>query len=663
MRLGGRIAFGGDYNPEQWSEETWAEDVALMREAGVNLVTVGVFAWARLEPRPGEYDFGWLDRVLELLHENGVAVDLATATASPPPWLVKRHPEMLPVTAEGVRLGPGSRQHYCPSSPVYRDAAVRLASTIADRYGGHPALALWHVGNEYGVHTAECFCEVSAHDFRRWLRDRHGGLDELNAAWGTTFWSGRYGSFEEVEPPRRAPYAHNPAHVLDWRRFCSDAMVECFRLERDVLRDRTPDIPVTTNFLGVKPACDLWSWAAEEDVVSSDHYPDPADPRAPQAAALDADTMRSLRDGQPWLLMEQAAGAVDWRPRNQPKPPGVMRLGSLQAVARGSDSVLFFQWRAGRRGAEQFHSAMLPHGGRETRIFREVAAVGAELGRLGDLAGTRVEAHVALILDWDAWWALEAGPRPSLDLRVPELLRAYHRALWEANVAVDVRPPEAELGSYRLVVVPSLFAVSDAEAANLTEFAARGGHMVMGCFSGIVDLDRAVRLGGHPAAFRKLLGLRVDDFWPLAEHDDVALVDDAAATKGTGSVWSEWIEPEGAEALLRFASGDLARRPALLRHSYGAGTATYVATCPDPALLRDVMAEACAAANVPPVLPDAPAGVEAVRRGRALFLLNHGRDTVAIELPGPYRSLLDGATYDRALRLAARDADVLVEAA
>ncbi len=629
-RLGGRIAYGGDYNPEQWPEATWRDDVALMAEAGVNLVTVGVFSWARIEPRPGEFDFDWLDRVLDLLHRGGIAVDLATATASPPAWLVRAHREVLPVTEDGVRLDHGARQHYCPSSSAYRDAALRLVEALAARYAEHPALALWHVGNEYGVHTAACYCDASAEHFRAWLRERYGDVESLNRGWGTEFWSQRYGTFEEVNPPRRAPTFRNPGQVLDWRRFCSDALLECYRAERDLLRRATPHVPVTTNFYGPPGVLDLWAWAAEEDVVSNGSYPDPADPAAAVGAALTADLMRSLRAGQPWLLIEQAAGAVNWRPRNLPKPPGVMRLWSLQALARGADGLLFFQWRASVRGAERFHSGMLPHGGRDTRVFREVCELGAELRQLAGLAGRRVHAEVAMLLDWDAWWALESGPRPSQELRLLDQLLACYAALYEQGVTVDFRPPGADLSAYRLVVVPSLFSVSDAAAAALAAYVERGGHLVLSFFSGIADEDGAIRTGGHPGAFRELLGVVVDDFWPLApgETRELAWADGTPA--GTGSVWSEWLEPRGAEVLMSFADGELAGRPAAARK----GRALYLATRPDPATMRALMADVCAAADVAPALDGAPPSVEAVRRGDSLVLLNHGSEPVEVELPG-----------------------------
>jgi len=274
------LLYGGDYSPDQWPEAVWPEDVRLMREAGVNLVSLGIFAWSRLEPKEGKFDFDWLDRIMNLLHEGGVSVDLATATASPPPWLSHAHPEMLPELADGVRLWPGGRQHYCPSSPIYRDATRRLVNALASRYAKHPALAMWHVGNEYACHVPACYCDVSARSFRQWLEKRYGSVDELNRAWGADFWSQRYSEWDEILPPRRTPTWPNPSHQLDFMRFSSDELLECYEVERAVLTARTPGIPVTTNFMRFFKPLDYWKWAEREDIVSDDVYQDPLDPEA-----------------------------------------------------------------------------------------------------------------------------------------------------------------------------------------------------------------------------------------------------------------------------------------------------------------------------------------------------------------------------------------------
>ncbi len=450
------MLYGGDYNPEQWPEETWLEDVELMREAGVNLVSVGIFSWALLEPEEEVYDFAWLDRVIDLLWSNGIAIDLATPTASPPAWLARRYPEVLPVTDDGVRLELGSRRHACPSSPILRAASVRIAEQLARRYGSHPALAMWHVSNEYGCHLPACYCEVSAAHFRRWLETRYGSLAELNRVWGTAFWGQRYGSFDQIAPPRRTPASVNPTQALDWRRFCSDAFLECFEAERDVLAAATPDVPVTTNFMCRFQPVDYWKWAGREDVVTLDSYPDPSDPEAHIQAALDYDLTRSLAAGRPWLLLEHATGAVNWRPVNVPKRPGQMRLWAKQAVARGSDGAMFFQWRAARAGAEKFHSGMVPHAGRRARGWRETVALGDELRALAEVAGTTVEADVAILFDWDNWWAFDGADHPSQLLDLQRIVLDWYRPLFAANVAVDFAHPAQDLSGYRLVVAPGL---------------------------------------------------------------------------------------------------------------------------------------------------------------------------------------------------------------
>ncbi|MGW7516662.1 beta-galactosidase [Streptomyces sp. NPDC054796] len=666
-----RVHFGGDYNPEQWPEEVWAEDMRLMREAGVTMVTAGIFSWARAEPRPGEWDFGWFDRVMGNLADAGIEVCLATMTASPPPWLSHRHPEILPVTADGRLLHPGSRQHYCPSSPVYRAHAVRLVERLAARYADHPALTMWHVGNEYGCHTRQCYCDVSADDFRRWLRERYGTVDALNDAWSTAFWSQAYSGFEEVLPPRAAPTFPNPAQQLDFHRFSSDALLACHLAEREVLGRVTPGVPVTTNFMPHHKPVDQFAWAAHEDVVSLDFYQDPHDPETHLGAALAFDLMRSAGHGAPWMLLEQAPSAVNWRPRNGPKPPGAMRLWSWQAVAQGADAVLYFQWRQSRGGAEKFHSAMVPHGGTGTRTFREVTALGRELASVPQLAGSRVAPpEVALVQDWNSWWALELDSHPSTALSHTERFLAHHRPLFEANVPCDVVPPGRELSGYRLVIVPSLYLLSEETAARLTAFVRDGGHLLVSFFSGIVDDCDRVHLGGYPAPLREVLGLTVEEFWPLAEGATVTVRGGTGHEKGpvgeaSGDLWSEAVRLEGAEAVARFDGGELDGAPAVTRHGYGEGVAWYVGTRLDASATRALLDAVREEAGVGPVLPGLPDGIQATVREaddgtRFLFLLNHGTAPARAALPQPMRDLLKpGGTAEAHVTLPPRGVAVL----
>jgi beta-galactosidase len=666
------IGYGGDYNPEQWPESTWAEDVRLMAEAGVNLVTVGVFSWSRLQPAPGELTAGWLDRVLDLLAEAGIGVDLATGTASPPPWLVAAHPEILPVTVDGRRLAPGARQHYCPSAPAFRAAAADLAARMARRYAGHRAVTMWHVGNEYGCHVPACYCELSAEAFRNWLRSRYGELGRLNEAWGGAVWSQDYTSWDQVQPPRTAPTFANPAQQLDFARFSSGELLACYRAERAAIaRSGGPDTPVTTNFMGLFRPLDQFRWAAELDVVSVDSYPDPADAESHLLSAMTCDLTRSVGGGRPWVLMEQAPNAVNWRAVNVPKAPGQYRAISLQAVARGGDAILSFQWRAAATGAEKFHSGMLPHAGTDSRVWREVTGLGADLGRLAPVAGRPVPAEVALLLDWESWWALELDSHPSR-LHLVELLREFYRPLFEAGVNADFAHPESDLSPYRLVLVPALYLVSDAGAENVGRFAADGGTVLISFFSGIVDPHDRIRLGGYPAPWRELLGLRVEEFAPLPEGTVVRLDGAAAAVDaegvgrvggvgvagGVGRVWQDAIDLRGAEALLRYADGHLVGQAAATRHPYGRGEAFYLGTLPDRATLRGLVERACRRAGVE-FRTDVPPGVEMVRRGDYLFVISHLDRPVELDLGGKSLDLLTSDIVGPAVTLGPRGVLVL----
>ncbi|MET8250937.1 beta-galactosidase [Micromonospora sp. NPDC005197] len=630
---GNGIYFGGDYNPEQWPEQTWSEDVELMRRAGVNLVSVGIFSWALLEPAPGRFEFGWLDRVLDLLHDGGIQVDLATATASPPPWLARAHPETLPRRADGAILWPGGRQAYCPSSPVFRERSLELVRAVAGRYAEHPAVVMWHVSNELGCHNVHCYCDVSAEAFRGWLRDRYGDLDRLNDAWGTAFWSQRYGDWAEINPPRTAPTFANPTQQLDFLRFSSDEQRAQLRAEREVLTTLVRQ-PVTTNFMigmGVKHM-DYHSWAPDVDLVSNDHYLTAANPQAHLGLAFAADHTRGVAGGDPWLLMEHSTSAVNWQPRNVAKLPGQLRRNSLAHVARGADGVLFFQWRASRAGAEKFHSALVPHAGPDTKVFREVCQLGADLKALAEIRGSRVDADVAILFDWEAWWAVELDSHPSADVTYADRINALYGALWRAGVTADIVHPSADLSGYRLVLVPTLYLVRDADADALRRFVEAGGTAAVTYFSGIVDPNDHIRLGGYPGAFRDLLGVRTEEFFPLREGERVRLDDGS-----TADVWTEWLHADDAEVLASYTDGPLPGVPALTRRPVGAGAAWYVGTRLDEPATDRLVARLLDEAGVRPAA-QAPTGVEVVRRRDGertwLFAINHTETEVRVAARG-----------------------------
>lgn len=677
------LAYGGDYNPDQWPEETWIEDARLMRQAGVNLVSLPVFSWPQLERTPGEFDFGWLDRVIDILWAEGIRIDLATATATPPSWLIRSHPEMLPHDVNGNRLEFGSRQAYCPSSPVWRENVARMTRIMAQRYGQHPALALWHVSNEYGDHVSRCWCPASAAHFRRWLQARYESLDSLNEGWGTTVWGQNYTDWEHIEPPRTATGPINPTQQLDFERFSSDALLELFQLEVDVLREVTPDIAVTTNFMSLLRDLDYWDFAAAEDLVTDDAYPDPADPLAHVPAALNYGLMRSLKGGAPWLLLEQAPSAVSWRDVNVPKSPGQMRIDSLQAIAHGSDGAMFFQWRQARFGPEKFHSAMLGHRGEASRSFAETKAFGAELKKLEPVRGSRVRARVALVVDWDSWWASSAPDSlPSQRLRWIDQARAWHAALHHLGQTVDVVRATgpfdgaAPFDGYGLVVVPNLYIATAEQAAALTAFVASGGSLVVGPFSGVVDPTEKVHPGGAPGPLRELLGIEVDEHWPLPDGERVQL--SVGGTTTTADTFGEWIEAPDAEVIGSYVGGELDGRPAVTRRpastrlpgstrgaSAGAGAAWYVSAVLDDAGLQGMFRTVLAEAGLPArgiLNPDLEVVTRSDGETDYTFVLNHGRDEITTDAPAGAHDLLSDADVGPTLTLPRFGAAVLAHA-
>ena len=642
------IAFGCDYNPEQWSPEVWDEDIRLMREAGVDLVAINIFGWSHLQPGPDAFDFAALDDILQRLHDAGIRVNLGTGTASAPAWLSRAYPEVLPMAEDGTRRYPGGRQAWCPSSPIFRTASLRLVEAVAARYGSHPAVALWHVSNELGCHNALCYCDESAAAFRLWLRERYGSISELNRAWGTAFWSQTYHDWEEILPPRAALSARNPGQLLDFHRFSSDAVFAQYRAEADVLR-RLSDRPVTTNFMVTAHIenMDYWSWAAEMDVIANDHYLDHrlGDPRSELAFA--ADLSRGLAEGAPWILMEHSTGAVNWQPLNLAKEPGQLLRNSLTHVARGADGVCFFQWRASVQGAEKFHSAMLPHAGTDSAVWREVVELGGIVDRLGEVAGSRVVADAALVFSWEAWWATDTECRPSQAVGYLTQVHAVYAALHLQGLTVDIVRPGADLLAYRLVAVPGLHLLRADEAAVLTRWIDAGGTAVVTFNSGIVDENDRIWAGGYTGPLREALGIHVEEFAPVAPGVGIAL-DDGTASR----LWSERLRATTAETVARFVDGPAAGSPAITRNAHGRGNAWYFATQLEPAALADRLGAIAREAGVrPPVEVDAPGACEIVRRrgetASYVFVVNHGDTELVADVRGA--ELVTGTAVDRRL--------------
>ncbi|MYW68581.1 beta-galactosidase [Streptomyces sp. SID8379] len=640
-----RLGYGADYNPEQWPREVWEEDVRLMRAAGVNVVSLAIFSWARLQPTADTWDFGWLDEIMDLLHANGVGVDLATATASTPPWLTTAHPEILPVTASGETLWPGARQHWRPTSPVFREHALRLVRELATRYADHPALVAWHVNNELGCHNVYDYSDDAAHAFRTWLRRRYTTLDALNDAWGTAFWSQHYSAWEQILPPRLAASHPNPTQQLDFKRFSSDALKEHLVAERELLRELTPEVPVTTNFMvmGGTKGMDYADWAGEVDFVANDHYVIPG-PQDRDELSFAANLTSGISGHRPWFLMEHSTSAVNWQPVNLPKLPGELARDSLLHVAHGADAVCFFQWRQSRAGAEKYHSAMVPHAGEDSELFRSVVALGHTLERLAPIAGSEREpARVAVLFDWDSWWAVEQDSHPTSRLDYHREALDWYSALLRLGIRADIVPARTtDLSPYDVVVAPVLHVMPQPLAKELTRYVEGGGHLVTTYCSAIVDENDHIHLGGYPGALRDLLGIRVEEFGPLL--DGVAVDLDNATT---GSLWTDRIDVEGpdVEVVARYRTGAYASRPAVTRRTTGRGSAAYVSTRLGVEGLTTLLPELLAPSGVSSELPAQARGLveRVVRRDaghRYVFLVNRSEESVT--LPGVTGDVLVG---------------------
>lgn len=628
------FTLGCDYNPEQWPRETWVEDIRLMNELGINLVAINIFGWASLEPREGEYDFAALDDIIGLLHEAGIRINLGTGTSSPPPWLTRTYPGILPVADDGTTRWPGGRQAWCPSSPEFRSAALALTEQVASRYGNHPAIALWHVNNELGCHNAHCYCDASAAAFRSWLERRYGSIDELNAAWGTSFWSQRYTEWRDILPPRRTISAKNPSQWIDFCRFSSDELLGYFEAEAAIIREHS-SAPVTTNFMVTAHIrnLDYWQWAERVDVVANDHYLDHRLEHPISELSFAADLTRGLAGGDPWILMEQATSAVSWQPRNIAKVPGEMMRNTMSHVARGADAICFFQWRASRQGSEKFHSALLPHAGTDSKIWREAIELSAALDSISGVVGSRVAASVALVFSWPSWWAAETDSMPSAAVKYLEQVHSAYEALRRSGVTVDIVAPHSDLSAYSAIVVPCLYLVSDADAANISSFVADGGSALFTFFSGVVDDTDGVRLGGEsgPGAFSSVIGAWTEEYFPLRDDENVEL-----SSGARGSIWSESVRTTTASAVDSFTAGHLAGSPAITRNTYGAGVAWYAATNLDEGDFEQLARTVLSSSGVP--LRAVSPNVEVVARESATerftFVINHSDAAVQLTIDG-----------------------------
>lgn len=626
--------FGGDWNPEQWPEDTWEHDLDMLEDAHINEVTINVFSWALLQPAEDRYDFSMLDKIVALLVKHDFNIVMATGTAALPGWMMRLHPETIRTEQNGTRHVFGGRHNFCPTSPCFRKASRALAAHVAERYAGTPGLVAWHVCNEYGGGGGLCYCDHCAEAFRTWLKNKYGTVEALNKAWCANFWSHTIYDWGDVVPPVSYGDGISDAKCvvsglqMDYRRFQNQAQLACYTNERDAIRAYDAATPITTNLMGTFKDLDYFEWAKEMDVVSWDNYPGMDTP--PSFTAMCHDLMRGIGGNKPFMLMEQTPNQQNWFPFCKVKRPGEVRKLSWQAVAHGADTVQFFQMKQSIGGRERFHGAVIAHDGTEqSRVFKETAALGGELDRIGKrIMGSQIRAKVAIMFDWQSYWSLEGCVGPTAGFSYPNEVHRFYRAFWRRNVPVDIiesTTPLDKLKQYDLVVAPALITVLPGVAETLESYVSEGGSFITGYMAGIHDEHDLVVPGGYPGKLRDLMGVWVEEIDALAPDETIEVHGDAVDAKG--EIVASIIHREGVRRLATYGGGEFyAGHSALTVNTYGKGKAYFVGTPLDETGMSAFMAPIIKELGLKPL--DTPEDVSlSVRYGddgvRYAFLINN----------------------------------------
>jgi beta-galactosidase len=653
------IMYGGDYNPDQWPENIWNEDMRLFNLSNVNIVTLPVFSWAKLQPSEDTYDFSWLDKIIDLIEKNNIKICFATSTAAQPAWMSKRYPDILPVDINGRKRKHGGRVNFCPNSKTYRKYSVRLALNLAKRYKDRHSLLIWHIANEY---LNQCFCENCTKAFREWVKKRYKTIEEVNRVWNLNFWGHTIYDWDEIDAvsylsemaidtwssdtPRQVTSFQGMA--LDYSRFISDSVLECYLGEYNALKSVTPDIPITTNLMGFFKPLDYHKWAKYMDIISWDSYPSSRE--LPFETAIKHTLMRGLKNNDPFMLMEQTPSQVNWRPVNSLKKPGIMRLQSYQAIAHGADTVMFFQLRKSIGACEKFHGSLIDHSGSEnTRVFKECSLLGEELKNLKDtLNESKVKSKVAIIFDWDNWWALEYSSGLTTRLNYVSQTEKYYKIFYDMNISVDIISYESDFSNYEIIIAPTLYMVKPGFAKNIESFVSNGGTFINTFFSGIVNENDLIKLGGYPGELRKLLGIWVEETDTLYEYETNTIIMDEFIN-GKKSAYKcglicDIIHLETAKALAHYGSDFYKDTPVITKNKFGSGYSYYLASDPDENFLDDFIKDIIKGTKIKAPF-DAPSGIEITQRFKDnkifTFIINHLDEDIKIKLDNKkYKELL-----------------------
>ena len=623
---------GGDYNPEQWINEKdtiWKIDMEMAKKAGINTLSVGIFSWSMLEPREGEFHFEWMDEVMDMLAANGIKAVLATPSGGRPAWMAEKYPEVLRVNGERRRHLFGERHNHCLTSPVYREKVRIINTLLAERYKDHPALGMWHISNEY---NGECHCELCQQKFREWLKKRYGTIDKLNDDWWNTFWSHRYSSFDQIESP--SPIGEHTAHGLNlaWMRFTTQQFCDFYSWEIEPLKRITPDIPCTTNIMHTYTGVNYFELGKLLDRSSWDNYPiwtnDARDAREAAHSAFCHDLMRGVCGDKPFMMMESSPSAVNWQSINRLRTPGILMLQSLQAVAHGSDTVQYFQFRKGRGSSEKFHAAVVSHDNSDqNRVFKEICQVGEALSQLTPVLGAGTENQIALVYDWENRWALENakfGLNHTESRGYERTIDDHYSGFARAGYGIDVIDETCSMDKYRIVCGPMTYMLRPGFAEKVKNFVANGGTYISTYISGWVDEEDLCFMGGFPGPLREVMGIWDEecDAMDASQHNHFTWQGKTYEI----SDFCALVHAENAQVLSALEDHFYQGYPALTVNTYGKGKAYYIAGRTGEEFLKDLYGTIAREAGLAPLVENIPYGVLCSRRvgdqGEFLFVMN-----------------------------------------
>lgn len=616
------LCYGGDYNPEQWIgyDGIWDEDIRLMKKAHINCVSLGIFSWSAIERDEGIFDFSWLDTIIDKLYSNGIYVILATPSGARPPWLAQKYPEVLRVREDRIRRLYGRRHNHCLSSPIYREKTAIIDSKLSERYGKHPAVIMWHIGNEF---SGECHCEICRAKFREWLKVKyHNSIDELNHEWWGAFWSHIYTDWSQIDSP--SAIGENGVHAqwLDWRRFVTDTTIDFFENEVSAVR-KYSDLPVTTNFMETEEL-NYYKFAEHVDIVSWDSYPrwHNSHEKLSDTALWNSffhDMFRSMKK-KPFILMESTPSLVNWHDTNKLKAPGVNRLASLQTAAHGADAVMYFQMRKSRGGSEKFHGAVIDHNGSEnTRVFSEVEETGKMLSLLAEIKGTGFISDAAVIYDFENSWAIDnlCGLKKERDYR--ETCIEHYSVFRRMGLNVDIIGSGADIYGYKVICAPMLYMLSLDNAEKVRKYVKNGGTFIATYLTSYVNENDLCHLGGFPGNLKDVFGIWNEEIDSIYDNNAILVGEREYVVKD----FCERIHPDkDTEVMGVYKSDFYAGEPAITRHSFGNGTAYYIAARTDKDFLEDLYKKIASDLKIEPLSENLDDDVLMTQRGSKTFLMN-----------------------------------------